>query len=943
MFESKINRGRANGYAPLDGSGKVPLAKLPPIQSTIDTGSFATTGSNTFTGTQTIVGPSNSLTIDQINTFGNDSFRISATGSANLLVTSENISLFGVTELPDVEDLGNNASLFANVVNSNYGGIIAEGPVASILTIASGSTPNYWFFDSSGSSFLPGDVNIGYSDTLGLFATSGSLNVRNGNINVSGSLNIESPAPPTLSIGSNYGGGKVAYIMTASDAGYDSNYIKGVIAAEFDQAPGEPYASNTWQQSNAICNNLVSGGFDDWRMPTLNELTKLYTNRIAIGSFNLIQAYWSSTEYLNDGGAYLVNFSDGGSVSGDPKYNTTMATRAVRSFSIPTGNALNIVGNSFFTGNINVSGSTTITGNNGRLIYRGTALEVNPTLAEIHINNDNPWLERFHNDTFSTSSAIMAYFGWNDGRFVFHNESTQSIGLQVNGYDGENGLLVYSDKVAFVNNVEISDSLNVNNGNINVSGSVYFGSGSSITETSSSIIITPAGAAAGQSLVIRPTAGQFFISSSHPDGFVPGESTSIYVGTYFENGSGTLDYQFTGATAQQLGRATTGILTFSSESEQTLTWNIPAQSSMTTFTFSLISGSGFSEQGGIWVNSLPNITVTLDGSAVSENNHIHLVSGDPSMVDIYLGDDDQYVKIEKNGGDVVIGTNLDTKHWRFDTSGSLDIPDVPWNYRAYTFTSIPVTYGATELTFTVLPDNTFTNMIVTVGAGGYGENSVNLTIPGTTFPGGSSPANDIIFNVQTFESAGPVYSTDPSSAVSYVSGTPPYRYDNISSIGGIGIGTGNEHWVFDIDGTLTTPGNILLNGSLIQQVNYAPFGSGSWETQPIGEVTQLDITKDVHLLDVTGIEGTNAWFLPDGLYDGQVVRFALKGDGTANQSLVRVYMNNLRTANGTIESNVDWAPFYCGEAPTGPCRSLATALYIDGAWNIDTDWWDMGY
>ena len=61
----------------------------------------------------------------------------------------------------------------------------------------------------------------------------------------------------------------------------------------------------------------------------------------------------------------------------------------------------------------------------------------------------------------STSSAVMAYFGHNDGRFVFHNESTQSIGLQVNGYNAENGLLVYSDKVAFVNNVEVTGSLNV--------------------------------------------------------------------------------------------------------------------------------------------------------------------------------------------------------------------------------------------------------------------------------------------------------------------------------------------------------------------------------------------------------------------------------------------------------------------------------------------------
>jgi hypothetical protein len=45
MFESKINKGRANGYTPLDSGSKVPLSYLPPIQSTIDTGSFATTSS----------------------------------------------------------------------------------------------------------------------------------------------------------------------------------------------------------------------------------------------------------------------------------------------------------------------------------------------------------------------------------------------------------------------------------------------------------------------------------------------------------------------------------------------------------------------------------------------------------------------------------------------------------------------------------------------------------------------------------------------------------------------------------------------------------------------------------------------------------------------------------------------------------------------------------
>ena len=512
MFESKINRGRANGYAPLDGSGKVPLDKLPPIQSTIDTGSFATTGSNTFTGTQTIVGTSNSLTIKEDDIlYGQESFIIAATGSAGLLVTSNNISLFGVTEANDVENIDNNASLFANIANSEFGGTIAGGPVASILTIVSGSMPNYWFFDSSGSSFLPGDVNIGYSDALGLFPTSGSLNVNNGNINV--------------------------------------------------------------------------------------------------------------------------------------------------------------------------SGSTTITGNNGRLIYRGTTLNLYPTLAEIHMNDDSAWLERFHNDTFSTSSAVMAYFAWNDGRFVFHNESTQSIGLQVNGYSGENGLLVYSDKVAFVNNAEISGSLVVsstvvNNANVDLSGSnliidggdiilsgsMYFGSGSSITETSSSIIITPAGAAAGQSLVVRQTA-PISLYSDHPSGFYSGDTITL---TFSPNGSqvtGTSPYVFTGCTQEQLGTSLSGSLIFNNEENKTLTWTIPSVSDISGFTFEIYNFIFESSQ-----------SISLSSSGSSEHSHIHLVSGDPSMVDIYLGDDDQYVKIEKNGGDVVVGTNLDTHHWTFDTSGSLTTP-----------------------------------------------------------------------------------------------------------------------------------------------------------------------------------------------------------------------------------------------------------------------------
>ena len=503
--------------------------------------------------------------------------------------------------------------------------------------------------------------------------------------------------------------------------------------------------------------------------------------------------------------------------------------------------------------------------------------------------------------------------------------------INVSGSVNISSSLVVSS--TFVNNGSIgalNSDLIIDGGDIILSGSMYFGSGSSITETSSSIIITPAGAAAGQSLVIRPTAGQFIVSSSHPSGFIPGESTGIYVGTQFGNGNGTLDYEFTGTTAQQLGRATTGTLTFSSQSEKNITWTIPAESVMTTFTFSLISGSGFSEQGGISVGSLPNITVTLDGSSVSENNHIHLVSGDPSMVDIYLGDDDNYVKVEKNAGDIVVGTNSDTNRWRFDTNGNLTLSEtgviISNQNLKIEVGGIPVSIGDTASNSGGWDVNQGTNISTT---GGFG-NGLTVDIVGDE----AGYISSITINTPGigYRDGDIITATNGSSYVSF----------------SIFV----KAWVFNTNSSLTVPGNIngapnlaitgsntfigtqILSGSFAQEVNYAPFASASSY-----QATTLDITKDIHLLDVTAIESDNHWILPDGLYDGQVVRFALKGDGTANPNGIYIWPNYLRSGLGLLRNGQSWSPFYDNSA--GSARSLATAVYIDGAWNIDNGFYNL--
>ena len=138
-----------------------------------------------------------------------------------------------------------------------------------------------------------------------------------------------------------------------------------------------------------------------------------------------------------------------------------------------------------------------------------------------------------------------------------------------------------------------------------------------------------------------------------------------------------------------MGRATTGKVVFSGGGieTETVTWTIPADSTISEFTFTLttLDGTDSNDPGetdpalyyNFSSNGLPTglfVNVTNNGISNNETSHIHLVAGNPVTTDIFLGDDDQYVKIERNGGDVVIGTDANTKHWRFGDSGDLTLP-----------------------------------------------------------------------------------------------------------------------------------------------------------------------------------------------------------------------------------------------------------------------------
>ena len=72
-----------------------------------------------------------------------------------------------------------------------------------------------------------------------------------------------------------------------------------------------------WSYAGDICEASRVGGFSDWRLPTIGELSVLYTHRDEIGGFDENGRYWSSTERESGYSHYyyFYDFSEGKSSS----------------------------------------------------------------------------------------------------------------------------------------------------------------------------------------------------------------------------------------------------------------------------------------------------------------------------------------------------------------------------------------------------------------------------------------------------------------------------------------------------------------------------------------------------------------------------------------------------------------------------------------------------
>lgn len=564
-----------------------------------------------------------------------NSYLTSSTANTNLVDLTTNQTIAGNKTLSGITTLSNttastSTSNGALIVTggTGIGGKLNVGGITTVSNSTASTSTTSGAFVVAGGAGIAGNVNVGGNETI-----SGSLGIGTSSVNSSAALEVNSTTQGILfprvtlaqrdliaspakglvvmctdcgqtggelgelqvfngsrwtnavgtdasgvsaginvpAIGSSFQGGKVAYILTPSDPGYESGKVKGIIAATQDLSTSRLrlnngtynysiqngnsaigaglnntnllYAaygtSNTTTSPSYLAYNysILEGGvtYDDWFIPSKDELYKLYLNKAAIGNFSETgtaeAVYWSSN-YCNgnSGAGQYVRFTDG-FISCNGTENS-YRVRLVRYFTIDGVTSLtadtfngNLNGNA--TSATNVSGVVAIAnGGTGATTATGAINALLPTQASA---NGKVLTSDGTNVSWSSPGGNTHYVGESyGGGIVFYT------------YDnGAHGLIVATSEIGDLGPESSASTTGITFGGNGIwTGAYRYGVGGGLENTN--VIISKNSNTGTQYFNYSKTTNTLYAALSASQ-YLPGGTQSIYYGDWYLPSKGELE------------------------------------------------------------------------------------------------------------------------------------------------------------------------------------------------------------------------------------------------------------------------------------------------------------------------------------------------------------------------------------------------------------------
>jgi len=251
-------------------------------------------------------------------------------------------------QIPPAQTLAPTFNVATNPVTVTFNGIVNPNNLPTTVTFEYGTTTSYGSSKVASQSPVIGNTDVNVSGELTNLTPGTLYHFRVKTDNALGTSYGDDMSFTLLGIGLSWEGGIIFYL--------DNSGQHGLVAATADQGitswgceglsiPGADGIiigagnQNTTDILNGcatagiaarLCREYSGGGFNDWFLPSKDELGLMYTKlkQAGLGGFSLVN-YWSSSESSIDN-AFRQNFGTGTSAT-NPK-STSHNVRAARAF-----------------------------------------------------------------------------------------------------------------------------------------------------------------------------------------------------------------------------------------------------------------------------------------------------------------------------------------------------------------------------------------------------------------------------------------------------------------------------------------------------------------------------------------------------------------------------------------------------------------------------------